>query len=409
MASKFEQLSDEINEYLNKVRNTCLKEPKGILKYKFLDPGAGYYDVLWDWDSYFCAMSLENTTEHMGDYLKGCVLNFLHYMHIDGWIPYSLSADQNHSFATDIDKIRPETAYPNSIKPILSQMAMLASKSLNDYGWLDDIFDKLLKYLEHWETTQKTDKGLFVWRSHRGSGTDNHPAVYGRPLNSSAGVELNCYMFLEYMSMASLCQKINKAGLAEQFARKAEGLKEAINLHMWDPIDQIYYHLDMGSRQMENTRQPISWVVPLKFKAWTAFVPMYAAIAPKEYAEKLVTLHLLNEEEFWSEYGVCSLAMNEPSYNIFSGGGPSDWQGPIWVVSNYIIFRGLLNYGYREEARKLAENLLHLLVMDLRTNRMLSEYYDPKTGKGLMNPGFLNWNMLAGIMYDEYMQLKGST
>lgn len=237
--------------------------------------------------------------------------------------------------------------------------------------------------MEHWETTQKTDKGLFVWRSHRGSGTDNHPAVYGRPLNSSAGVELNCYMFLEYMSMVKLCQTFNKAGLAEQFARKAEELKEAINLYMWDTIDRIYYHLDMGSRQMENTRQPISWVVPLKFKAWTAFVPMYAGIAPKEYAEKLVTLHLLNEEEFWSEYGICSLAMNEPSYNIFSGGAPSDWQGPIWVVSNYI---------------------LNLLVMDLRTNRMLSEYYDPKTGKGLMNPGFLNWNMLAGIMFDEYMQ-----
>jgi len=29
---------------------------------------------------------------------------------------------------------------------------------------------------------------------------------------------------------------------------------------------------------------------------------------------------------------------------------PSNWLGPIWLVANYVVFRGLLNYGYRMEA-----------------------------------------------------------
>ena len=128
---------------------------------------------------------------------------------------------------------------------------------------------------------------------------------------------------------------------------------------------------------------------------------MYAGIAPKEYADRMVAEHIMNENEFWSDYGVRTLAKNEPMYTTAETSNPSNWQGPIWIVSSYIIYKGLLNYGYVNEAKRLCENLLANLIRDIEENGAMHEYYNPETGKSNINLGFMNWNALAGIMADE--------
>jgi len=70
-------------------------------------------------------------------------------------------------------------------------------------------------------------------------------------------------------------------------------------------------------------------------------------------------------------------------------------------VVNYVIFRGLLNYGYVKEASELCDKTLLLLGEDYRETGSLHEYYNPETGKAVMNPGFLNWNMLVVNMVLE--------
>ena len=42
------------------------------------------------------------------------------------------------------------------------------------------------------------------------------------------------------------------------------------------------------------------------------------------------------------------------------GGSQSNWQGPIWGISNYMVFRGLTDYGFKKEARQLAEKTIAL-------------------------------------------------
>ena len=85
---------------------------------------------------------------------------------------------------------------------------------------------------------------------------------------------------------------------------------------------------------------------------------------------------------------------------------PSNWQGPIWIVSTYLMFKGLLNYGYVEEAEQVAKNLLGNLCRDLDENGALHEYYNPETGRSNLNLGFKNWNALAGLMVPELIAYK---
>lgn len=352
--SELLKLHNEISSFIKEKWKFSLKQPIGNLKYKFLDPAAAYDGQLWDWDSFFCAIALYDVYDDIGDYIEGCVLNFVEYAREDGSVPYVIYADDSKSNALPsltVKKRGVECDF-NSIKPVLAQMTLLAYNKNKNTKFVKNVYAKLIKHIEHWENTQQKKNSLSVWRSMRGSGTDNHPAIYGRPLNSSAGVELNCFMYLELSAMAELADICGDSERKKMYQLKKENLAKEINKHMRDPIDGLYYHLDMLSEKLPTARQEVVWDIPLKFRMWTCFFQMYANIAPKEYAARMVKEHLMNPEEFWSDYGIRTMAKNEPAYNTVEMSNPSNCHGPICIVSTYIIFKGLLNYGYVEEAKK---------------------------------------------------------
>ncbi len=110
--------------------------------------------------------------------------------------------------------------------------------------------------------------------------------------------------------------------------------------------------------------------------------------------------HLLNPNEFWATNGVRTIAKTEPLYNPTSG----YWRGPIWVISNYLMMRGLLNYGYKEPARELAMKTVDLLVRDFHVSGSMNECYNPETGAPAAGGKFLSWNLLAEHMVEESEQ-----
>lgn len=103
----------------------------------------------------------------------------------------------------------------------------------------------------------------------------------------------------------------------------------------------------------------------------------------------------LDNRTFCAPYGVRTLSKLEKMYNLRATHNPSNWQGPVWGISNYLVFRGLADYGFNKEARQMAEKTITLFGEDLRQNGTLHEYYDPDTGAPIINPGFQNWNYLV--------------
>jgi putative isomerase len=122
---------------------------------------------------------------------------------------------------------------------------------------------------------------------------------------------------------------------------------------------------------------------------------MWAGIATKEQADRMVKEHYLNERTFNAPYGVRTLSKLEKMYSLAKTGNPSCWLGPIWGISNYMTFQGLVNYGYVNEAKNLAQKTITLLGKDIEQNGVMHEYYHPDTGEGINNPGFQNWNYLS--------------
>jgi putative isomerase len=82
-------------------------------------------------------------------------------------------------------------------------------------------------------------------------------------------------------------------------------------------------------------------------------------------------------------------------YNLKASGNPSSWLGPIWGISNYMTWRGLVKYGFKNEAKELASKTIIMFGKDFEKSGTLHEYYQPENGEPILNPGFQNWNYLV--------------
>jgi putative isomerase len=82
-------------------------------------------------------------------------------------------------------------------------------------------------------------------------------------------------------------------------------------------------------------------------------------------------------------------------YCLDFSSNPSNWLGPVWIIVNYFVWKGLNNSGFDDEAGRLADKTLRLLSTDLAKNGSLNEYYHPDTGMALSHKGFMDWNLLV--------------
>ncbi len=81
--------------------------------------------------------------------------------------------------------------------------------------------------------------------------------------------------------------------------------------------------------------------------------------------------------------------------NDYTASIQPSWTGPIWGASNYLVFQGLLNYGYEKEAEEPARKTVKFFGRDFQRFGALHEYYQPDNGEPILNKGFQNWDYLV--------------
>ena len=169
-------------------------------------------------------------------------------------------------------------------------------------------------------------------------------------------------MVREYQSLAEIARRTG--GDAQRWLDRAAALTNAINDHLWDPIDETYYCIDVSQGDPGKVRTPRNWVVPIKVRACNMMMPLWAKVVPEERAHRMIEKHIINPEQMRSAHGLFTMPKCEPAYQIFANYNPSDWCGPVWVISTYLAFRGLMNYGRIDDARAMAADHLACLAKD---------------------------------------------
>lgn len=410
MEQKTEVLLTYINENIDKV----FKEPRSFIQYPFIDPGSVYDGNVWDWDTYWSVYGLicvakqkkdQSFTDKLITHAKGNVYNFLDHQLEDGYIPMMIEVAKWPK--PYLNMKHEEGVMMNMHKPFLCQQIDLISDFIGDYEWIRGYKKQLETYFECYKRDYYFEHcGLYVWCDDIMIGMDNDPATFGRPKFSTANIFLNSFMVMELRAFTRI---LNKLGLdqkeMEYYEMEEKKLITAIQEECWDKRDEFFYSVDVDikTRQFDWFHQGLGvfWkTLPIKIRAWSGFLPMFAGFATKEQAEELMK-HALDEKTFYSDYGIVSLAKDEKMFDLSVTNNPSNWLGPIWLVVNYIVFKGMINYGYLEEAKNLRDRTLRLLNIDLEKTGCMHEYYNPFNGEPIMNGGFMNWNILVLNMVNE--------
>jgi len=419
-----DRYAEEIRAFVMQHTPDVLKKPRSFIRYPFIDPGSIYDGNVWDWDTYWSVYGFLNLLDRYEDpelrqsiieHAKGNIRNFFDHQLPDGYIPMMIEvADWPEPYLNMRHK---EGKKMNMHKPFLAGQICLISDRISDYSWAEDFQEGLLKYFDCYDRNYYYENaGLYVWQDDIMIGMDNDPATFGRPPFSTANIFLNSFMTIElrnaekyFTALASLHAGEGRAeeylACASRFQKKRENLITAIQAECWDRRDRFFYSVDVDihTRKYDWFHQGLGvfWkTLPIKIRVWSGFIPMLAGFASEEQAASLVR-HIFDPETFGSDYGVTTLAKDEKMFDLSVTNNPSNWLGPIWLVANYVVFRGLMNYGYREEAELIYKKTALLLGRDLEKSGSLHEYYDPFTGEPIMNGGFINWNILVLNMKDE--------
>lgn len=403
------------------IKNNALKMLRpggGGFRYPFIDPGAGYENNLWDWDSFWSAKALFEVCEYFRNdddfsyqavrkrvvrHARGSILNFFALQQEDGFIPMVATADEaSEPFLTR--QYRSDQKV-NQHKPFLCQGVLNASRATGDYFWFSA--EPLKKYLAFYEAHQFDPvSGLYFWRNDIMIGIDNNPTVFGFPEDSCADIYLNSFLYAEFSAMADLLECRGEDGAG--YRQKAECLKHAVRSELYDRHDDLYYsaYLDIKTRQTENYHHGLGvfWkCIPLKIRIWACLLPIVCGIATKEEGEQILRRHYF-DENISCEFGIRTLAGNEKMYNTEPSSNPSNWLGPVWIIANYCTWRALKAAGLQDAAREMTEKTVRLLGSDIIKNNAMSESYVPETGEPMLYGGFLNWNVLAIEMIGDYEQ-----
>lgn len=384
------------------------REASGILRYPYIVPSASdspyYSNTLWDWDAWLTSIMLGQVEEYTGqagqfaDYERGSILNFLALCTEDGRMPICVTPDKP---LTVRHKDSPD-AETNMHKPVLAQqLAALCQRGGGDVAWALPHLDKLRAFLNRYMTAQRNEEtGLLFWIDDYAVGVDNDPAVFYKPDRSCGSIYLNCLMVRELEAMGYLMEQAGDMREANAWRGKAQTLADAINRYCWDERDGTYYSVDFGLRPVD----PGAWLhsgaprdypcLIMRLDSWSSFLPLWAGIASPEQARRMVE-RLRDPRTFACRGGVRTLSRLERMYDIRATNNPSNWRGPVWGISNFMVFSGLLKYGYTEDAQELAHKTIQLFGRDLEVNGCLHEYYHPDTGMPIVTHGFQNWNFLV--------------
>lgn len=340
--------------------------------------GFGAY-VLFDWDTFFCALmaNLERP-----DLAAANARAMLEEMTPRGFVPNFGSAN-----GASEDRSQPPVGAYCMLK--LYRAAALGEGDTHARAALASAYPALLRWHDWWFSARDgngdsllewgsdaTPAGSRDWEAHNRqaamyeSGLDNSPMwddiAFNQVSNTLelADVGLNALYALDAWALAEIARELWHQADAARLEAEYQEIGMRINAELWNEQAGIY----------QNKRWDGSFSPRL---SPTLFYPLLAGIVPPERAERMLREHLLNEREFWGEYVLPSIARNDAAFNdqIY-------WRGRIWAPMHFLVAEGLRRCRLDEAAYQVARRGLRLFLGEWQTEGHVHENYNAMTGDG---------------------------
>jgi glycogen debranching enzyme len=172
------------------------------------------------------------------------------------------------------------------------------------------------------------------WRDSWDGVLSSDGSVPKRPL---ALCEIQGYVYDAKLRIAEIAENVwDDADLSARLRREADTLRERFNRDFWtDDRDGFYVlALDEGKQHVDSKTSNMGHL-------------LWSGIVPEDRAERVV--RQLFAESMFTGWGIRTLSTENAGYN------PIGYhRGTVWPHDNSIVSAGLVRYGYRDEANRLA-------------------------------------------------------
>ena len=207
-------------------------------------------------------------------------------------------------------------------------------------------------------------------------------------------LDLNLMAINEMNYLAKMAHELGLEEEAVLWEEKSLKLTYWLNIRMWDQESGFYYHIN----RVDN-----SWFFmdrDLRRQEIIGFLPLWAGAADEDRAEQLVKI-LTDTTKFWRRYGVPTLSADDPWFSPYVD-YCCKWNGPVWLLWDYMVFRGLIDYGYDDLAIELADKMLLAASTQLSKNHNYWESFSPDNDVLNCPPNYIWDAIIAKVLIDKY-------
>jgi hypothetical protein len=178
------------------------------------------------------------------------------------------------------------------------------------------------------------------------------------------------------LSLAQIAGVLGRTAEATAHRDRAHRITAAIVKHLWDPQTRTFRARDVRT----GTLSPARCV--------SGLIPLMLPDLPAEQVQAVLA------EARSARFGMPDeTLLPVPSYDRTAPDFDTMryWRGPIWINVNWLLRRGLLVHGLRDEAEDL-----RLAMLRLVHGNGHFEYFHPNTGEGLGAPTF-SWTAALSL------------
>jgi alpha,alpha-trehalase len=264
--------------------------------------------------------------------------------------------------------------------PFLTSMAFEIYEVEKDKRWLHKVIKvaelELSKYWMNEKLTEKhiIHKGLSRYCDHyithlgaeHESGWDMTSRFHDRCLDYLP-VDLNTCLYKYEMDISKAYSLLKNERKAKEFLKRANARKKTMNSLMWNEKLKFYFDYNKNRKQQNH------------FYSVAGFYPLWANMATPEQAAQ-IREHVLPMLEF--EGGIANTQSEGLSPDLKQHDHPNGWPH-----QQFIVVKGLLNYGYREDAERIARKWIDMNVKIFKdTGKFWEKYNVVKREIGVFNP-----------------------
>jgi len=267
-------------------------------------------------------------------------------------------------------------------------------KITKDKSFLQEAYKSGKEFYQYYVASRDSNQnGLCEWGAHAEleSVRDARVAVWDKVgwASNFEGPDVNSMVVKEARSLSDMAKILGYLHEAEKWDSEAGKRSDLINRFLWDPSTRFYYNVNRNDQSFTYTVKD-----DLKIKEIIGFLPLWSHVADREKSIYLIET-MKDPDEFWRPYGVPTLSAKDGYYNPIGY-----WNGPVWVQWDYLLFRGLLDYGYKIEAYELASRVLKNMIVHLKNDHVFWEFYSPDAYQAGWNKTYIWAGIAARFLID---------